>query len=82
MGLSYHGPGCPSPGEADFIRRLPHGVEYTHVKTIIFNLPSGLTPSPCFTTISARSMGALDDDVLDELCDGGPACPDADSDDD
>lgn len=36
-------PPTASPGEPDFIRRLPHGVEYTHVKTIIFNLPSWLT---------------------------------------
>ncbi len=32
-----------SPDEPAVIRRLPPGVEYTHVKMIIHSLPSGLT---------------------------------------
>lgn len=32
-----------APGEPAFIRRLPKGVEYTHIKTIFMDLPSALT---------------------------------------
>ena len=32
-----------APGEPGFIRRLPEGVEYTHIKTIFMDLPSALT---------------------------------------
>ena len=32
-----------APGEPAFIRRLPEGVEYTHIKTIFMDLPSALT---------------------------------------
>jgi hypothetical protein len=32
-----------APGGPAFIRRLPEGVEYTHIKTIFIDLPSALT---------------------------------------
>lgn len=32
-----------APGEPVFIRRLPEGVEYTHIKMIFMDLPSALT---------------------------------------
>ena len=45
-----------APGEPAFIRRLPRGVEYTRIKIIFIDLPSGL---PTLLWVSRSHSNAL-----------------------
>jgi hypothetical protein len=58
-----------APGEPAFIRRLPDGVEYTHIKTIFMDLPSALTTllwstqvqnDPLVAAFKERTIRAID----------------------
>jgi len=58
-----------APGEPAFIRRLPEGVEYTHIKAIFMDLPSALTTllwstsaqdDPLVAAFKGRTIRAID----------------------
>src|SRR5262249_54693040 len=70
-----------APGQPAFIRRLPEGVEYTHIKTIFMDLPSALstllwsTPPPDDRLVAAfkgRTIRAIDRALRREHQAGGP----------
>ncbi len=84
-------PGDPpspiAPGEPPVIRRLPRGIDYTHIKMIIMSLPSPLTTlvwlgdptaDPLWAAFNRKTLRAIDRQLRRReaaLAAQGPAAP-------